>query len=479
MMRSLKGRLLVGMVAGMACLLVVFGVVIYTVVSRTLVNSFDASLAMAAKAIAGQVEQGKTGVEAESQDLRLPALVRRRRAYFFEMWLEDGRVFARSESLGGANLPSFAGPYDVPIFQPVTLPNGLAARAVSLTFSPRPSDEAQPPPEHPTRVLLVVAHGSDALDLQLWTLRWLLLSGAAGTTLVSLLVAAAVVGRGLQPLHTLARQIAGINTNHLQQRVAAKGMPSEMLPVAEKLNHLLSRLQEAFDRERCFTADVAHEMRTPLAGLRSTIEVSLYRSRSAAEYRDALAECLSIGSRMQSMVDSLLTLARLDAGQVQLNPDQVLVGDTVNACWQDYAAAASARGIVFENGLPPSLTCTTDRRLLLLILSNLLSNAAEYTNEAGRICIAVNGADPVRICFANTGCCLQVGPVPQVFDRFWRGDTSRTSTGGHCGLGLALAQRAVNVLGWHIDAAVESGGVFKVSLTLGLRNDRGEDQGET
>ncbi len=476
MMRSLKGRLLVGMVAGMASLLIVFGAVIYTVVSHMLVATADASLAMAAKAVAGQVEQGKTGVEVDSQDLHVPSLVRTHRAYFFEMWLENGSVLARSQSLHGGDLASFAGPSDAPIFRTVTLPGGLPGRAVSLTFSPKPSDEG-PSRAHPARVLLVLAHGSETLNVQLRTLKWLLLCGSGGTILVSLLVAAAVVGRGLQPLHTLAKEIADVNTDHLQRRVAAGGMPAEMLPVAEKLNHLLSRLQDAFERERCFTADVAHEMRTPLAGLRSTIEVCLHRSRPAPEYRDALAECLSIGKRMHSMVDSLLMLARLDAGQVRLNPDRILVSDAVNACWQDYAPAAGAHGIVFENALPPDLTCTTDRQLLLLILSNLLSNAAEYTTDAGRIRIAAEGGDPVRFCIANTGCCLPVGPVPQVFDRFWRGDTSRTSAGGHCGLGLALVQRAVDVLGWQIDAAVESGGVFKVSLTLGPREDFGEYQG--
>lgn len=476
MMRSLKGRLLVGMVTGMVCLLIVFGLVIYTVVSHTLVSRFDASLAMAAKAVAGQVEQGKAGVEAESQDLLIPAFVRKRHPYFFEMWLEDKSVLARSQSLGSADLPSFAGAYDVPVFRAVTLPDGLPGRAVSLTFSPKPSDDA-PPPARSSRVLLVLACDSESLNAHLRTLKWLLLSGSAGTTLVSLLVAAAVVSRGLQPLNTLAKEISDINTDHLQRRVAAEGMPTEVLPVAYKLNRLLTRLEEAFERERCFTADVAHEMRTPLAGLRSTIEVSLLRSRPASEYRDALCECQSIGARMQSIVDSLLMLARLDAGQIHPNHDPIHVSDLVNDCWQDFSSVASARGITFENALPPDLTCAGDRQLLLLILCNLLSNAAEYTNNAGHIRIAAEAADPVRICLTNTGCRLPAGPVPQVFNRFWRGDVSRTSLGGHCGLGLALIQRAVDVLGWQIDAAVESDEVFKIGLTLGPKGDFGGYQG--
>jgi two-component system, OmpR family, heavy metal sensor histidine kinase CusS len=465
MMRSLKGRLLVGTVTGMACLLIIFGLLIYTVVRHTLVASFDSSLAMAAKAVAGQVELGKMGVEAESQDLRVPAFVRRHRAYFFEIWLEDRSVLARSISLGDAHLEPFAGPFDVPVFRSVTLPDGQPGRAVSLTFSPRPADD-RPLPAHSPRVLLVLARGSEPMTLHLRTLKWLLLAGDTGTVLVSLLLAVAVVRRGLQPLHTLAKEIANISTERLQIRVGAKAMPAEMLPVADKLNQLLVRLEEGFERERCFTSDVAHEMRTPLAGLRSTIEVSLLRTRTGAEYRESLAECLAIGKRMQSMVDSLLTLARLDAGQVPLNPDRILISDEVNRCWQDYGPAAAQRGVVFHNAIPVQPECTADRQLFLLILSNLLSNAAEYTNDGGQIHVTVEETTPPQLEISNTGCQLDAEQVTHVFDRFWRGGDCRSPSGDHCGLGLALVQRAANVLGWQIRADVAEDR-FRVQLTLG------------
>ena len=245
-------------------------------------------------------------------------------------------------------------------------------------------------------------------------------------------------------------------------------MPAETLPVVEKLNGLLARLEAAFRRERSFTADAAHELRTPLAGARSTLEVALSRPRDAGEYPEALADTLAITTHMQSMVDSLLMLARLDAGQVELHSEPVHLPALVESTWQAVADRARSRGLAFESRLAPGLSATCDREMLSMVLAGLLGNAADHADENGRVWVAgrAAAADLVEITVANTGCGLSQDDVSRVFDRFWRGDSARTGAAIHSGLGLTLVRRAVEALGGTVSANVDDDGVFTVPVII-------------
>ena len=211
---------------------------------------------------------------------------------------------------------------------------------------------------------------------------------------------------------------------------------------------------------------MAHELRTPLAGLRSTIEVALSRPRPAAEQTQSLRECLEIVRQTQAMTDNLLALARIEGGQVSPRPQAVALAETVDAFWRPHARVAQARAITFANSLPAGLEGSVDRDLLAMALTNILANAAEYTSDGGRI--EVSGQSKpgaVELVFSNTGCTLTAEQAAHVFDRFWRGDASRTGTGVHCGLGLALVERAVQALGGTVTAAAEDGR-FVIRLTI-------------
>ncbi len=243
-------------------------------------------------------------------------------------------------------------------------------------------------------------------------------------------------------------------------------MPAEMAPVVERLNDLLRRLEEAFRRERAFAADAAHELRTPLSGLRCTLEVALTRPRTDNEYRLAMAECLEIIRRMQQMVDDLLVLARIEDGQSAAHRELVRIGELMDVTWLPFADKARARGISMASEVPADLACTADRDSLAMIFTNLFENAAEYANDGGRIQVKADRNNrSVEISIANTGCHLTQENTRRVFDRFWRGDAARTDTGIHCGLGLALVQRAATGLGGAVTAEVVHG-TFTVRLTL-------------
>lgn len=471
MIRSLRARMLLWTLCAMVILLAGFGVFLYGAMSRSLARNFDEVLTSTARTVCSFVEQTQGDFKIEVDEGQVPEFQRTVRPDYFEIWREDGRVLAQSRSLQGAQLARISGPQDQFVFLSVRLPDGRPGRAAGVVFVPRTDEDAGAVAAR-RRVALVVARETADLDAEIARLRWPLLAATGATIALSLAVGALVVRQGLKPLDRLAARISAIGHDDLAASIPTDEMPAEMAPVAERLNDLLRRLEAAFLRERAFSADVAHELRTPLAGMRCTLEVALTRPRQAEEYRQAVSECLEIVARLQRMIDHLLALARLEEGKTALHPQALRLEEFVASAWRALADAARTRGIAIEDRVPGDLLCVADRENLQLILSNLLENAAEYTDENGRITMtAAQEGDAVKLSIANTGCRLTGEDVSHIFERFWRSDKARSQTGVHCGLGLVLVQRAAAAFGGavHADAA---NGVFTISLTLkaGLKN---------
>lgn len=465
MMRSIRARLVLWIVCGMAILLAVFAVVVYEVMRRSLTDGFDAVLTSTARTVCGFVEQNGKEIKVEIDERQVPEFIRSERPGYFQLWDEHGGVLARSLSIKGEDLGRFEGPPEAPVFRPLRLPDGRAGRAVGLSFVPK-TDEDMRESLAPQKITLVVARETAVLDAEIRYLRWLLATATGGTLILALFVGAVVVRHGLSPLDGLAARIAAIGHNDLSAQVPVDRMPAELAPVVGRINDLLRRLEAAFRRERAFTADVAHELRTPLAGMRCTLEVALARPRAGNDYRQAITESLEIIRCTQAMVDNLLGLARLEDGQTALHPESVGISELVDITWKPLADRARTRGISINRSVPAGLACTADRGCLQMILTSLFENAAEYTNEGGRIeVVAGEAGESVEVSIANTGCHLSEEDTRHVFERFWRGDAARSHTGIHCGLGLALVHRAASALGGAVAADVADG-TFTVRLTF-------------
>jgi signal transduction histidine kinase len=454
-------------------LLTVFSTLLYVVIGRALVNQFDASLVSIAQVLAGAVERDGDQIEMDVAAQQMPELRNAGLPTYHELWRADGTVVTKSPLLGERDLPRPEGSGRTLACRTLHDAPGKPLRATGLAFVPKSADrEGEADAQSPNQEALTLAVARDVSDLlgQLRSLRWLLLTASAAVIAMSLLIAVTVVGQGLRPLNAVAAEIAGVNVDDLTMRINADGVPTEAIPIKDRLNELLSRLEASFKRERQFNADVAHEMRTPLAGLRSTIEVSLARTRDPTEYRAALAECLEIAQGMQSVVGNLLMLARLDTRQIAFKTEEIRPTELVDACWRTLADRAYERQVAFENSIPAELTCRSDREHLSMVFSNLLDNAVEYADEGGRIwTTARRSADSVGLAISNTGCRLTGEQVAHVFDAFWRGDSSRAATGTHCGLGLPLVQRLVEALGGRVTAGLQPDGIFTVQLTFPIR----------
>jgi signal transduction histidine kinase len=244
--------------------------------------------------------------------------------------------------------------------------------------------------------------------------------------------------------------------------------PPELAVVALRLNELLDRLESTMKRERRFTADVAHELRTPLAGIAVLLDVCATRSRTTDEYERTLNKCQRIVRGMHAMVESLMTIARADAGQLPVTYSPVPLAGLMRECWLAFEPAAAAREIKATFDIDAELIVHSDAEKLRMVMNNLLDNAVCHADTGGwlRLEARLLGTASVELRISNSGSILNDAQAARVFDRFWQGDPARRHTGVHCGLGLSLCRELVTVLSGEISVSSEVGGKFAVRVVL-------------
>ena len=465
MRRSLRTTLILSTTLGTAAVLLAAGLLLYMLVRDGLVAQFDRALLDKARLLASAMEWEDGELDLNFDEFDMHEFERRDRPAYLQIWLADGAVAFRSPSLAGADLERLAVSIDAPPCCRVILPDGRPGRAAGFTMTPK-TEGASPPPDAAV-ITLVLARGTASVGSTLTQLKVFLVAVGLAAVALSAGVLWLAVRRGLRPVDGLANQIAGLGEQDLAVRVEAPDAPRELLPVVDRLNDLLGRLEAAFQRERAFSADVAHELRTPLAGIRSTLDVALTRPRGAAEYEDALRRCLAIAVGVQRMVEHLLALARLDAGQTGIRPETVCVSTLARDAWAPLTESAEARRLDVRWALGDDVRVTTDRSLLDLVVRNVLENAVVHADEGGSVVVETaareHGAD-IRV--TNSGSRLSGQGGDHVFERFWRGDDARTDVGIHCGLGLPLVKQVVTALGGSVAVASTEGGEFHITISI-------------
>jgi len=319
----------------------------------------------------------------------------------------------------------------------------------------------------PASVVMVVAGEPLGVYHTLNLLAGLLASLGIAAIVAMGAVLSYVVNRRIRPVRRLAGEIESLRETDLSHRFEHADVPAELAPMIDKLNGLLERLNTAFSREKAFTADVAHELRTPLTGLRMTMEVCRSQPRNTAAYETAIDECRAIVDRMETMVVSLLTLARSDAGQIRIEQSEIDITQLITETWQYLRYRADEMGASVDVRLPPSCVIVTDPERLRIILQNVLDNAVSYVNRRGTIrIVAAQEPNAAIIEVANSGSQIRKQDITRLFERFWRGDDSRADSGGHTGLGLSLTQRLTEMLGGKIICDTVEGGEFVVRIEL-------------
>ncbi|HUS31688.1 MAG TPA: ATP-binding protein [Kofleriaceae bacterium] len=442
---SLQHRLVIAVAALTTVAIAIVGVALYGAAKRGAWQQFDEALRGRAEAICGVAEHDEDGYEMELPPLQNAVAT---------AYLPDGNiattvdrrfppttVLARSEAYGISD---------------VRFPDKTSGRAIQLRCMPRDETGGAKP------ITLIVAERTDSVAVALDAIKPWFVAIALIAVLATSGIALLLVRRALSPLPQLATAISRIDDTSLDQRLSVAGQPAELVSPIDKLNDLLGRLSSAFARERQFTADVSHELRTPIAGLRTLLEVTALSERSTAEYKTALVDAQAIVVQLAALVDNLLLLARLDAGQVPLATTDVDLAELVADCWKPHAAPASARKLEFRCTIPASTRITVDREKLRSVLGNLLANAAEYTDEGGWI--EVSSSPEALLSVTDSGPPIPREQLAKLFDRMWRGDASRGDTGVHCGIGLALARSLCAAMSLELTAETRDDGSVRFTV---------------
>ncbi len=497
MILSLRKQLLFSIIAGMVILLTIFSFMIYTITRQTMIRNFDKSLLASAKMLSAVVEgegsehdeddhrpedserdkDDHREEENDSSEIRLehefdvsmtPEFNELNGGAYFQFWFGD-KTIERSPSLGRHNLPFFNAGTDIPQYQHCFLPDGKTGRAVCYRFFPRIENKKQDLTQlsEDDKFTLVVAKDASDLYGHLEFLLWMLISLSVTTIIISTVVALVVTVTSLRPIHALAGEIASVREDDLARTFSTALYPAELHPICEGMNNLLIRLASSFERERRFNKDVAHELRTPLAGLQTTIEVCLSRQRETSQYRPSLTHCPHLVVTTNRMIDALLSLSKIETGHHNLNVDSIQMKDMIDDCWRNFADTAYDNNVSFQNSIQPDVLCRSDAAWLAMIVSNTLDNAVEYSGKDGRVWTNARQGDGfIDLSISNTGCQLTSDEVQHIFEFFWRKDQSRTDTGRHCGIGLSVAKRIAEVLHIDLRAELEDNNIFTLHFRI-------------
>jgi two-component system, OmpR family, heavy metal sensor histidine kinase CusS len=284
---------------------------------------------------------------------------------------------------------------------------------------------------------------------------------------LSAMIAIAVTKRGLWPLQQMTQSLERIDPNHLNERLGRTTWPRELQPVATAFDEMLARLENSFTRLSQFSADLAHELRTPISNIRGEAEVTLTRPRSSEDYRSVIESITGECERLSGIVENLLFLARAEAVDRWIEKEIFPARPAIEKIASYYRTIAEERGISITNEGDGDVYA--DPLLFDRALSNLLDNALRFTPDRGKITIrsrSKNGRTELAV--EDTGCGIAPHHLSRIFDRFYRVDSSRSSKG--TGLGLALVKSITDLHGGSATATSELNCGTIVTLTFPVQN---------
>jgi two-component system heavy metal sensor histidine kinase CusS len=286
-----------------------------------------------------------------------------------------------------------------------------------------------------------------------------------------------IARHGIRPVEEMATTARHISSTNLRERILPEGYPFELASLASTFNQMLDGLEESFERISRFSADIAHDLRTPVNNIRGEVEVALARARSADEYRDVIESCLEEAVRLSDLIGDLLFLARAESPLTHLRRERVNVGELLGGVREYYEASAADGGVSLTMSVADEpVIAELDRTLLQRAVGNLVSNALAHTPRGGAVVLGTNTDfsstdssntdSTIRIEVSDTGVGIPSDALPRVFDRFFRVDSSRSQGSGGTGLGLAIVQSIALLHGGNVEIWSQPGEGTRVTLRM-------------
>lgn len=469
---SARQRATLALVTGFALALGAVGLAAARQVGSALEGRLDERLTAQAASIVSLTDWEDGALEFDYAPGVLPEFDRTDAPDLFQLSLDDGRPLFRSWE-GPGDLLADVEVVDAPRLFDTPLPDDRAGRALTFQFRPGghadvldPTDRAGEPA--PLRLHLAVATGRGDLDALLLRIDLGILVAVLLATLGSAWFTHRTLGTAFRSVDRLARDVADLDADRLDAGFEAATSTREIRPIARQLDALCERLENALARERRISGHIAHELRTPIAELKTLAEVAGRWPDDPATVRDYFADVRSISGRMDRVVADLLLLARCNAG---IEPKRVEVVDPValvESVWRELGAAGRTGDAELQLASASGATrsVSSDPSRLRLILHNLLHNAATHRVPGAPIRCAIEPGPhhELRLILSNPAAPLAEPLLDHLTEPFWRGDPARTGEQGHTGLGLTLAAALCDLLDLTLHLEQDSDGTFRAVL---------------
>ena len=383
--------------------------------------------------------------EGEAPPLRGPRLAERDQslfagttnAYYFTLFHREGRMLMKSDSApAGLTKPASTGSNNI----------------IRLRGTMREFITVTPPGE-----VILVGFDTEAELAELRRLAWALFGAGSGVLLLGLAGGWWMASRAIRPIEDISATATKISSTDLSQRITIADAESELGQLATVLNSTFARLDNAFAQQRQFISDAAHELRTPVSVILTQAQSTLNKERTPAEYRETLESCQRAGQRMRKLIEALLGLARLDAGQAGGKREALDLSRCASECLDLVRPLATERKITLRSELGSSF-CTGDCEQLTLVITNLLSNAIHHSREGGEVRVSTRFENQtVIVTVSDNGTGIAPEHLPHIFERFYRADAARTSSQGRTGLGLAISKSIIEAHGGTIEVTSQAG----------------------
>lgn len=464
--RSIRFRLTVWYAALLAALLAVFGASVYFGLASYLEWSLKDSLIKQARQIAETqlADIGMTGedyVRGEIKEHYAPETNSR----YLRVTRADGSVMYVS---GRPEDESFD-PTDLP------LPAMTAEESIREAHPPRGDGElliyAMPfvALDGGSRFVIETGAPYDAIESVLRGLLWTLGAGLPAAVALSIGGGYFVMRRALAPVDALTKSAEQITSRNLNERLPIVATGDELERLSLSLNSMIARLDTAFTHIRRFSADASHELRTPLTVLRGELEAAVQESHLTPELREMIGSALEETERLAKIVESLLVISRLDAGEALMERTRFDLAELTATTVEQLRLLAEDKNIELDCETQKAIEIEGDRARLKQVIVNLVDNAVKYTPPNGKVEVRVARRDDEAILeVSDTGIGIPDESLPHIFERFYRVDKARSRAVGGTGLGLAIVKSICAAHGGKVE--VESlegkGSRFRVEVPL-------------
>ena len=300
----------------------------------------------------------------------------------------------------------------------------------------------------------------------IYNLIWVLFISFPVVLLVQYFSSSVAASRAIRPVHQLISSASQINHSNIENRLKLPSRKDELFELTQTINDLLSRIEKSIAQQKQFTSDASHEIRTPLSAIRGTLEVLIRRKRSPEVYEEKISGIIELVDRLDSLLEQLLHLARIDAGKTIARNEQVKLLPVVSAIQQKWKERATEKKITIRRQLPDNASVIGDKFFLELMLDNLVNNAIKYGKQEGHV--AINWNEKTRtLSVEDDGMGIPEKDIPHIFSRFFRADESRSSVVQGSGLGLSIVRKLAELqhIQMHVTSREGEGTTFSLEFS--------------